>query len=79
MHAVSVSDLRGALPELLKKVETTHEPLMVTRHGKPVAKLVPTDNKEKKAYALRGKSIQISSDFDEPMEELLEAVEESDL
>ena len=79
MNAVSVSDLRGSLPELLKKVETTHEPLTVTRHGKAIARLVPADGKEKKAYALRGKSIWISPDFDEPMEELQDAVLESDL
>ncbi len=79
MNEVSVSDLRGALPELLKKVETTHEPLTVTRHGKAVAKLVPADDGEKKMYALRGKPIFVSPDFDEPMEGLLDAVLESDL
>lgn len=79
MNAVSVSDLRGSLPELLKKVETTHEPLTVTRHGKVIAKLVPAESGEKKAYALRGKPIWISPDFDEPDESLLNAVLESDL
>jgi prevent-host-death family protein len=77
MNAVSVSELRGSLPELLKKVETTHEPLMVTRHGKAVAQLIPAETKEKKRYALRGKPIWISPDFDESMDELLDLVSES--
>ena len=79
MNAVSVSDLRGALPELLKKVESTHEPLTVTRHGKAIARLVPAEGGEKKMYALRGKPIFVSDDFDEPMEELFDAVLESEL
>ena len=79
MNAVSVSDLRSALPELLKKVEATHEPLTVTRHGKAIAKLVPAEGGGKKMYALRGKPIFVSPDFDEPMDGLLDAVLESDL
>jgi len=78
MNAVSVSGLRSALPELLKKVEATHEPLTVTRHGKAIAKLVPAEGEEKKMYALRGKPIWISPDFDEPMDGLLDAVLESE-
>ena len=79
MNTVSVSDLRSALPELLKKVEATHEPLTVTRHGKAIAKLVPAEGEEKKMYALRGKPFFVSPDFDEPMEGLLNAVLESEL
>ncbi len=79
MNAVSVSSLRGSLPELLKKVETTHEPLTVTRHGRAIAKLVPAESKERKAYALRGKPVWISPDFDESEDGLLDAVLESEL
>ncbi len=80
MNAVSVSDFRGALPELLKQVETTHEPLMLTRHGKAVAKLVPADTGSvQPKYALRGKPITIAPDFDEPMEDLMDTVMDSEL
>ncbi|NLX26596.1 MAG: type II toxin-antitoxin system Phd/YefM family antitoxin [Lentisphaerae bacterium] len=80
MIAVSVSDFRGSLPELLKKVETTHEPLVLTRHGKAIAKLVPADEEfDQQKYVLRGKPISIAPDFDEPMEELMDAVVESEL
>ena len=73
MNAVSVSDLRSSLSKLLKKVELTHEPLVVTRHGKAIALLVPVEEDKRPRYALRGKPIWISPDFDEPMGELLGA------
>jgi|SRR5450759_1716606 len=40
----SVYEAKAKLSALIDQVRRTREPLIVTRHGKPVAKLVPCDD-----------------------------------
>ncbi len=41
MIEVSISEFKARCLALLEQVRTTHEPIRVTRHGKPVAEVVP--------------------------------------
>lgn len=41
MKHVGVRTLRAKAPRLVHEVEESGEPVTVTRHGRPVAKLVP--------------------------------------
>ena len=44
MHATSsVYEAKAKLSAFINQVQRTREPLVLTRHGKPVAKLVPCD------------------------------------
>ena len=62
MHLVNVTDLRQHLPEYLKQVQKGEE-IMITLHGKSIARIVPnfSDNKREQALkrldTLRGKMI----------------------
>jgi len=73
---VNVYAAKTQLSRLLEQVERGEE-VVITRHGKPVAKLVPIEVRQtpRKLGALRGK-IRIAKDFDAPLpEELLDAFE----
>jgi prevent-host-death family protein len=62
MHLVNVTDLRQHLPEYLKQVQKGEE-IVITLHGKSIARIVPnfSDNKREQALkrldTLRGKMI----------------------
>ena len=62
MNLVNVTDLRQHLPEYLKQVQKGEE-IMITSHGKSIARIVPnfSDNKREQALkrldTLRGKMI----------------------
>lgn len=65
---VTVSEAKSHFAELLKKAEAG-EQIVVTRHGKPVARLEGIEKPQTlpRIGALKGK-IHISNDFDEPLE-----------
>jgi prevent-host-death family protein len=41
MEQVSISDFKAKCLALLEQVEKTKQPIRITRHGKPVADVVP--------------------------------------
>jgi len=41
MKKLNVSEVRNNLPSLLDEIALSNEPIVVTRHGKPVAKILP--------------------------------------
>lgn len=80
MRSLSVSSARSKLPSLLDDVFTKHETIIISRKGKPVAQLgpIPTSTCQDEAirFPLRGVSISIAEDFDEPAPELQETFEQ---
>ena len=79
MRSFSISSARSKLPSLLDDVFTKHETIIISRKGKPVAQLSPipadTFQDEAACFPLRGVSITISDNFDEPAPELWEALQ----
>lgn len=78
MKTLNVSEVRKALPTLIDEVATDHQEVVITRHGKPVAKLVPFDDdfSHDDLYTLRGLDIRIADDFDEPSSDLWQALQQ---
>jgi prevent-host-death family protein len=76
MKKVNISEVRNHLPSLLDEIALSNEPIVVTRHGKPVAKILPfrRGKSKRQRYPLRGLPIHISKDFDKPAPELWEAI-----
>ncbi len=76
MKKISISEVRNHLPFLLDEMAVSNEPIVVTRHGKPVAKILPFHKSQSKPerYPLRGLPIRVSKDFDKPVPELWEAL-----
>ena len=42
MKEVAISEFKAKCLAILERVEKTKEPIRITRHGKPVADIVPT-------------------------------------
>lgn len=48
MKQVSISEFKAKCVSLIEKVNKTKEPLRITRHGKPVAEIVPPSSTARK-------------------------------
>ena len=75
MKSLNISEARRSLPSLADEVNSTGVPVIITRRGQPLVKLVPFDQPEEgdASYSLRGLPVRISEDFDEPLDDLWEA------
>ena len=68
---MSVSEVRNTLPELLKEIADSREPITITRYLKPIARLVPYEESlEEEQYPLRGLPIEVAEDFDDPLPDI---------
>lgn len=74
MKRLNISDVRKSLPSLLDAIEASREGVIITRHGRPVARILPYQ--EAGQYPLRDLPIRIADDFDAPSDELWEALEQ---
>jgi len=76
MKRVNISEVRTHLPSLLDEIALSNEPIVVTRHGKPVAKILPfrAAKSKRERYPLRSLPIRVSKDFDKPSPDLWEAI-----
>jgi len=76
MKTLSISEVRNHLPAVLNEVAQTNEPVVVARHGKPVASIVPyaAGRPAKTRHPLRGRPLTVAADFDEPMPDLWQAL-----
>jgi prevent-host-death family protein len=75
VKSLTVSDARARLPALIDAI--AEEEVVITRRGKPVAKLVPYTKAKSRdnRHPLRRLPIKIAEDFDEPMPGVWEALE----
>jgi prevent-host-death family protein len=78
MKYLKIQETDSTLTALLDEVTATQAEIVITRNGIPVARIVPCETKlnATQHYPLRGMPIRISEDFDEPMPELWEALDE---
>lgn len=78
MRYLDVSDAQKDLMTLLDEMAVSREEVMITRDGIAVAKILPCKKTKPEAskYPLRGIPIHIADDFDEPLPELWEAMNE---
>lgn len=76
MKTLSISRARNRLPSLVAGVMQDRQTILLTRYGKPMAAITPVPEACKPAmpYPLRGKTIRVASDFDEPTTGLWEAL-----
>jgi prevent-host-death family protein len=62
----SVHEAKTHLSRLLQRVESAGESIVITRSGKPVARLVPVGGEPRRPGRLKGR-IRIGKDFDAPL------------
>lgn len=75
MKEMSISEARRRLPALIAEVASSGIPLIITRRGRALAKLVPVVQAERdeRSLPLRGVPIRVDEDFDEPLDDHWEA------
>ena len=64
---VAAADFKATCLELMDKVKTTGAEYVITKHGKPVAKLVPADPPKKKQGiwgSMKGSVLKYDRPFD---------------
>ena len=76
MKYLNVQELTPSLAAIVNEVSVNQSEIVLTRNGIPLAKIVPYTTSRIKHYPLRGMPITISSDFDESMSDLWEALSE---
>ncbi|MFN2266710.1 MAG: type II toxin-antitoxin system Phd/YefM family antitoxin [Desulfonatronovibrio sp.] len=76
MQAMNISEARKNLPHLISEISASRNEVLITRHGKPVAKIVAyePDLTKQNRYSLRGLEFQVEGDFDEPLPEMWDAL-----
>lgn len=67
MKTVAISEFKSKCLDLIKKMDKTKKPMIITKNGKPVAKLVPFKS-DNNLEALRGK-VKYYGDIISPIEE----------
>lgn len=65
---ISAAEFKARCLKLMDHVNEFHEEVIITKHGKPVAKLVPvTAAPEKPLFGFLDKKIQINEDIIAPL------------
>ena len=55
MQEIAISEFKAKCLALLEEVSKTKQPIRITRHGKPLAEVVPaTPERKRRRLALRG-------------------------
>jgi prevent-host-death family protein len=69
MRKIAAAEFKARCLTLMDEVHSTREPVLVTKRGKPVAKLVPVNGKKKDDFIgrLKGK-IRVIGDIESPVE-----------
>ena len=76
MKTIQAGKFKAQCLALLDQVAQTNEPLIITKHGKPVAKLLPFDQKKDgEDTTLKGLATYVG-DIISPIEDEWEAAEE---
>lgn len=79
MKTIKASEFKAKCLKLMDEVAATGEPLLITKHGKPVAELVPTEQKpkpkpkRKSLWGLHKGQMKIVGDIIEPIDVQWEA------
>jgi prevent-host-death family protein len=77
MASVALDEAQARLPQLIERLHPGEE-IVITRDGKPVARLVRTPKPERKPRrpgTLKGSVLYMAPDFDAPLEDFKEYME----
>jgi prevent-host-death family protein len=74
---ISATEFKAKCLKLMDEISKTHEPIIVTKHGRPVAKLVAVETEEtapKTGFGCMAGTIEIQGDIISPIEEPWSAI-----
>lgn len=67
MKKMAVGEFKAHCLAVMEKVRTTREPVLITKRGQPIAKLVPADEPAEFLGRLAG-IVKIQGDIESPIE-----------
>jgi len=81
MHITNISEAKTTLSQLIKQVQTTHEPVIIGKAGKPIAILSAfvEDNTPRKLGGSWEGKVKIAEDFDQTDDEVIDSFYNSTL
>jgi prevent-host-death family protein len=68
MKKIAAGEFKARCLTLMEDVRSTREPLIITKRGKPVAKLVPADVEEREFIGRLKGVIRVVGDIESPVE-----------
>ena len=69
MKKIAAGEFKARCLTLMEDVRSTREPLVITKRGKPVVKLVPLDDAEDEFFDRLKGVIKIVGDIESPIED----------
>lgn len=72
---IAAGEFKAKCLQLMEQVKETHVPIVITKHGVPIAKLVPIEEEPVRLFGLQKGSVVIQGDIIAPIGELWDADE----
>jgi len=69
MKTIKASEFKAKCLALMDEVAASHEPIVITKNGKPVAQLAPVSRKPRSIFGFMKDEIEILGDIVAPLEE----------
>lgn len=69
MKKIAAGEFKARCLTLMDDVQSTREPLVITKHGKPVAKLVPAEPEKDEWIGRLDGEFKIVGDIESPIDE----------
>jgi prevent-host-death family protein len=73
---IAAGQFKAQCLQLMDRVKQTHEEIVITKHGRPVAKLVPVEEQGSSFIGYMRGSVVVSGDIVAPVDEDWEACAE---
>lgn len=67
MKEIAAGEFKSRCLAIMDQVQKTGEPLLITKHGKPVAKLVPADRQADEIFGYMAGKVKILGDIVGPV------------
>jgi prevent-host-death family protein len=67
MKAIPAGQFKARCLRIMDEVRATREPVLITKKGRPVAKLVPADNQPDDIFGCLKDKIKIVGDIESPI------------
>lgn len=67
MKTIPAGQFKARCLRLMDEVRTTREPVLITKKGRPVAKLVPADRQPEDIFGCLRNEIRIMGDIESPV------------
>lgn len=67
MKTIPAGQFKARCLRLMDEVRTTREPVLITKKGRPVAKLVPADRQPEDIFGCLRNEIKIMGDIESPV------------